>query len=279
MTYRELPPPSSSTEVHQQLVQSLSRGDGSVDVFTQDVFWIAEFANAGWALPWFVDSGMLYYRKDLLDGAGIQVPTTWDQLTSAATTLMSSGKAKFGFLWQGKQAEVLVCDLVEFVGSAGGSILGSDGKAVAINDGAGTKGVQYMYDTMNSLKISPKDLLSWDGEPSRRPFTAGQAAFLRNWSYVYTIAQGPSQSQVVDKVRGVLGVIASWNEFMLALSFTSSAQYQTIPVGIANFTGLYFVPWGDIAAASVVVTVPRVVLVLIFQRRIVSGLTAGAVKE
>jgi multiple sugar transport system substrate-binding protein len=231
VTYRELPPPSSSTEVHQQLVQSLSRGDGSVDVFTQDVIWIAEFANAGWALPldsyvdtsaradyfpgliqactwkgkltalpWFVDSGMLYYRKDLLDGAGIQVPTTWDQLTSAATTLMSSGKAKFGFLWQGKQAEVLVCDLVEFVGSAGGSILGSDGKTVAINDAAGTKGVQYMYDTMNSLKISPKDLLSWDEEPSRRPFTAGQAAFLRNWSYVYTIAQDPSQSQVVDKV-------------------------------------------------------------------------------
>ncbi len=77
----------------------------------------------------------------------------------------------------------------------------------------------------------------------------------------------------------LLGFIASWNEFMLALSFTSSAQHQTIPVGIANFTDLYFVPWGDIAAASVVVTVPLVVLVLIFQRRIVAGLTAGAVKE
>src|SRR6266571_4320106 len=51
VTYRELPPPSSSTEVHQQLVQSLGRGDGSVDVFTQDVIWIAEFAGAGWALP------------------------------------------------------------------------------------------------------------------------------------------------------------------------------------------------------------------------------------
>jgi ABC-type glycerol-3-phosphate transport system permease component len=66
---------------------------------------------------------------------------------------------------------------------------------------------------------------------------------------------------------------------MLALSFTSSPQHQTIPVGIANFTDLYFVPWGDIAAASVVVTVPLVLLVLLFQRRIVAGLTAGAVKE
>jgi multiple sugar transport system substrate-binding protein len=231
VTYRELPPPSSSTEVHQQLVQSLGRGDGSVDVFTQDVIWIAEFANAGWALPldsyvdaaaradyfpgliqactwngkltalpWFVDSGMLYYRTDLLDGAGLKVPTAWDEMTGAATALQNGNKAKFGFLWQGKQAEVLICDLVEFVGSAGGSILGADGKTVSIAEPDAVKGVQFMYDTMNSLRISPKDLLSWDEEPSRRPFTAGQAAFLRNWSYVYTVAQDAGQSQVVGKV-------------------------------------------------------------------------------
>jgi multiple sugar transport system permease protein len=76
----------------------------------------------------------------------------------------------------------------------------------------------------------------------------------------------------------LLGFIASWNEQLLALSLMTSPTRQTIPVGIANFTGLYSVPWGDIAAASVVVTVPLVVLVLIFQRRIVEGVTAGAVK-
>jgi multiple sugar transport system substrate-binding protein len=231
VNYRELPPPSSSTEVHQQLVQSVGRKDGSVDVFTQDIVWIAEFAGAGWALPlddyvdateksayfpgliesctwqgkltalpWFVDSGMLYYRKDLLDAAGTEVPTTWEELQTAAQSLMSSGKVQYGFLWQGKQAEVLVCDLVEFVGSAGGSILGSDGKTVQLADAGATKGVQFMVDTLNGSKISPKDLLSWDEEPSRRPFTAGQAAFLRNWSYVYAIAQDASQSKVVDKV-------------------------------------------------------------------------------
>ena len=76
----------------------------------------------------------------------------------------------------------------------------------------------------------------------------------------------------------LLGFIACWNELLLALSLTTSPSHQTIPVGIANFTGLYSIPWGDIAAASVVVTVPLVVLVLIFQRRIVEGVTAGAVK-
>jgi len=78
---------------------------------------------------------------------------------------------------------------------------------------------------------------------------------------------------------GLLAFIAAWNEFMFALAFTSNIDHQTIPVGIANFTNLYYVPWGDIAAASVVVTIPLVLLVMFFQRHIVEGLTQGAVKE
>jgi len=78
---------------------------------------------------------------------------------------------------------------------------------------------------------------------------------------------------------GLISFIASWNEFMFALAFTSEMRVQTVPVGIANFQTLYYVPWGDLAAASVVVTVPLVVLVLIFQRYIIEGLTQGAVKE
>jgi multiple sugar transport system substrate-binding protein len=127
--YIELPPPSSSTEVHQQLVQQLGSGSGTPDVFTQDVIWIAEFAGAGWAmdlskaisssereeyfpglidactyqgkltaLPWFVDSGMLYYRKDLLKQAGLGVPETWDDLVSAATKVTQQSGTPLGFV-------------------------------------------------------------------------------------------------------------------------------------------------------------------------------------
>ncbi|PKR87587.1 sugar ABC transporter permease [Pleomorphomonas diazotrophica] len=78
---------------------------------------------------------------------------------------------------------------------------------------------------------------------------------------------------------GLLAFIMAWNEFMFALAFTSGVDRQTIPVGIANFTNLYYVPWGDLAAASVVVTLPLVLLVLGFQRWIIQGLTQGAVKE
>lgn len=79
---------------------------------------------------------------------------------------------------------------------------------------------------------------------------------------------------------GLLAFIAAWNEFLFALTFTLTAEQRTVPVAIALISGTsaYELPWGNIMAASVIVTVPLIVLVLIFQRRIVSGLTAGAVK-
>ncbi len=76
----------------------------------------------------------------------------------------------------------------------------------------------------------------------------------------------------------ILVFIYAWNEFFFALLIMTQQKYQTLPVGIALFQGQYTLPWGEIAAASTVATVPLVLLVLLFQRRIVSGLSAGAVK-
>jgi ABC-type glycerol-3-phosphate transport system permease component len=76
----------------------------------------------------------------------------------------------------------------------------------------------------------------------------------------------------------ILTFVYSWNEFLFALSFTLGPERQTVPVAIALFRGQYQVPWGQILAAAVVATAPVAVLVLAFQRRIVQGLTAGAVK-
>lgn len=79
---------------------------------------------------------------------------------------------------------------------------------------------------------------------------------------------------------GLLAFIAAWNEFLFALTFTSSTSTRTVPVAIALLSGgsQHEIPWGAIMAASVIVTVPLVVLVLVFQRKIISGLTAGGVK-
>lgn len=79
---------------------------------------------------------------------------------------------------------------------------------------------------------------------------------------------------------GLLAFIGAWNEFLFALTFTSSESMRTVPVAIALLSGAsqQEIPWGPILAASVIVTVPLIVLVLIFQRKIVAGLTAGGVK-
>ena len=79
---------------------------------------------------------------------------------------------------------------------------------------------------------------------------------------------------------GLLAFIAAWNEFLFALTFTNTYAARTVQPAIASFSGRsqFDEPWGAVMAASVVVTVPLVVLVLVFQRKILAGLTAGAVK-
>jgi trehalose/maltose transport system permease protein len=81
---------------------------------------------------------------------------------------------------------------------------------------------------------------------------------------------------------GLLAFISAWNEFLYALSFTQSPEKRTVTLAISYFnpgtSGGYAIAWGQIMAATIIITIPLVVLTLIFQRRIVAGLTAGAVK-
>lgn len=98
------------------------------------------------------------------------------------------------------------------------------------------------------------------------------------WTIVYRVflpLLGPAMVST-----GLLAFIAAWNEFLFALTFTLTNEQRTVPVAIALISGAsqHELPWGRIMAASVIVTVPVVLLVLVFQRRIVAGLTAGAIK-
>ncbi len=227
----ELPPPSASTEVYQRLVQLLARRNGTPDVFSQDAIWIAGFAAAGWAspldefldadaksqyfagtlnactwnnkltaLPLFMDTGMMYWRTDLLEKHGAQVPQDWAEMVRIGKAAVDAGDSQFGYIWQGKQAEVLICNAVELIASNNGAILADDGRTARIGEPEAVAAIKFLYDTMNSYGVSPKDVLSWDEEPSRQPFTAGKSMFTRNWSYVWPIAQDPAASSIVGKV-------------------------------------------------------------------------------
>ena len=103
------------------------------------------------------------------------------------------------------------------------------------------------------------------------------------------LVDGASRWQILWKVilplaapglatTAILTFVYCWNEFLFALTFTLGPERQTVPVAIALFRGRYQVPWGQILAAAMVATAPVAALVLAFQRRIVQGLTAGAVK-
>ena len=117
------------------------------------------------------------------------------------------------------------------------------------------------------MRDLPKEIEEAAIVDGARPFTIVTKVFLP--------LMGPALA-----TTGLLAFIAAWNEFLFALTFTLSTEMRTVPVAIALISGAsaHELPWGNIMAASVVVTVPLLVLVLIFQRRIVSGLTAGAVK-
>lgn len=98
------------------------------------------------------------------------------------------------------------------------------------------------------------------------------------WAIVFKVFMPMMWPSLVT--TGLLAFISAWNEFLFALTFTLTEESRTVTVAISQISGSVMnqLPWGKIMAASVVVTIPLVVLVLVFQRKIVAGLTAGAVK-
>ena len=227
-SYLELPSAADGVALHKRLV-ALLKSKNAPDVFSLDLVRVAEVAAAGlalplgahfsaadmqaffpgivdgctvgdelMALPWFADSGMLFSRTDILDKIGADVPQTWDDLVSSATKGIG-GDVHYGFLWQGKRSEALVCNLVSVVGSNGGRILDADGTTVKIAEPEAVEAVQFLFNVINGSHISPPSVLTWDEEPCRKRFNAGQAVFLRNWSYTWGLAQ-QADSAIAGKI-------------------------------------------------------------------------------
>jgi len=150
------------------------------------------------AIPFFTDAGLLYYRTDLLEKYGFKnPPNTWSQLQQMAQTIQDgerkAGSADFwGFLWQGASYEGLTCNGLEWLASNGaGTIVEPDGK-ISINNPQ-TKSALAMAKGWVGT-ISPKGVTTYQEEEGRNAFQEGRAAFLRNWPYVYALANGTESS-------------------------------------------------------------------------------------
>lgn len=229
--------PHSSTAFHDLLTQKLKNRSTDVDVFFMDVIWPPEFAAAGWAMPLdelftpeerkkyvegavlantyegkiygvplFVDSGMLYYRRDLLEKYGLRPPETWQDMVTAAGNIVAGerqeGLEMFGFSGQFKQYEGLVCDMMEYILGNGGTILDSDTGEPGIDRAPAVEAVRFVRDEIIG-RAAPLGVLMYQEPESLDLFIQGRAVFHRNWPYAWEVASDPARSKVADKV-GIL---------------------------------------------------------------------------
>jgi len=215
--------PDAADHRHQLYVQWLNARAADPDVLQLDVVWAPEFAAAGWildldrfrpqiddffpatltanrwngalyALPWFVDVGMLYWRTDLMARA----PTDLDELRKIAARGVRERAMPFGFVWQGARYEGLVTVFLEQLGAFGGAIVDSDGRIVVDSDRA-VDALTFMRDSIYVDQVVPASVLTWQEEQARLAFQNGQAVFMRNWPYAYALLQDPEQSRVAGR--------------------------------------------------------------------------------
>lgn len=215
--------PDAADQRHQLYVQWLNAGASDPDILQLDVIWTPEFAAAGWilpldtfapvladffpatiaanrwqgrlyALPWFVDVGMLYWRTDLLSTA----PTSFEELTALASEARNRAGLPFGFVWQGARYEGLVTVFLEHLGGFGGHILDEHGQVVVDADPA-VRALTYMRDAIYKDHIVPQAVLTWQEEQTRFAFQNGQTVFMRNWPYAYALMQNRTESPVAGK--------------------------------------------------------------------------------
>jgi multiple sugar transport system substrate-binding protein len=214
--------PDAADQKHQLYVQWLNAGASDPDIVQLDVIWTPEFAAAGWilplnqfapdtsaffpstiaanqwkdslyALPWFIDVGMLYWRTDLMDEA----PATYADLVRESQRAVRAGHTRYGYVWQGARYEGLVANFVEYLGAHGGMIL--EGGRVVLNSDAGLRALREMLSEIYQEDIVPRAVLTWHEEESRFAFQNGEAAFMRNWPYPVPLLQDSSESKVAGK--------------------------------------------------------------------------------
>lgn len=215
--------PDAADQRHQLYVQWLNARAPDPDVLQLDVIWTAEFAAAGWirpldssgldvddflpaaveaarwrgtvfAAPWFVDLGLLYWRKDLVAAP----PHSLSELREAATRLRDAGATRFGLVWQGARYEGLITVFLEHLGAFGGGILDDQGRVI-VDQPAAIRALTFMCDAIERDGYVPSSVLTWQEEQVRFAFQNGDAAFMRNWPYAWALLQDPARSRVAGR--------------------------------------------------------------------------------
>jgi multiple sugar transport system substrate-binding protein len=220
----------NATDLRENLyTTALLAGDDSFDLVLMDVTWTPKLAAAGWLLPLDeeiardelaallpvavevgrhrgrlyriptrTDVGVLYYRRDWLEGQGVKAPRTFEDLVRAARSLQAP-PGVWGFVWQGSQYEGLVCAYLEVLHGHGGFWVRDDTREVGLDRPEAVAALEFLRSCRRPGGISPPGVTTYKEEESRRLFQDGRAVFLRNWPYAWRLAQAPG-SPLAGKV-------------------------------------------------------------------------------
>ena len=215
--------------LYDKIVASKAAGGAGYDVVLYDVIWPAAFAQNGvlvdvtdrlkdldrskvfdgaWAtvnydgktygMPWILDTKYLFYNTEILQKAGIaEPPKTWDELAKDAKIIKDKGLVQYPIVWSWSQAEAVICDYVTIAAAYQGKFY-EDGKPV-FDKGGSLDALKYMVQTLKD-GISNPNSKEYLEEDVRKVFSAGDAAFALNWTYMYGKTGDPAESKVVGKV-------------------------------------------------------------------------------
>jgi len=260
-----------STNLREDLyTASLLAGDPTFDLVYMDVTWTSKFASAGWLMPLDgfagfepdrflraaveagryrgrpyripirTDVGVLYYRADWLAEAGLEPPRTFGDLMRIAGALQRPPE-RWGFVWQGKQYEGLVCDFLEVLHGHGGFWVDPATLEVGLDRPEAVAALRFLQSCLGPEPISPPGVTTYTEEESRRLFHDGRAVFLRNWPYVWRLAQADD-----SPLRGKVGVMA----MVHAPSGRSAGTLGGWGLGISSFSGAPELAWAFILHAT-----------------------------
>ncbi|MGH7277286.1 MAG: extracellular solute-binding protein, partial [Candidatus Rokuibacteriota bacterium] len=217
------PLPWTADVQHQFFAINLEGGSAGFDVLMLDVIWVPEFARAGWildltdrfaaadraehfpatvqaavfdgrvwAVPWVMNVGLLYYRRDLLAAHDLAPPASYAELARQALLVRQAAPALHGFLWQGRQYEGLVVNVLESFWAAGTDLIGPDG--ALLPDEARARAALAERRGFITSGVSPALVTGAEEELTRREFGAGRAVFLRNWPYAIDLFEAPGSA-------------------------------------------------------------------------------------
>ena len=256
--------PSKTEQYFDQLRTQFQAQDGSLTLIGGDVIWPAQFAANGYiqditdkftesmrskflpgpvksntyegklyGVPWFTDAGLLYYRKDLLEKAGLEPPKTWPELREQANRIKQDEGMQFGFVFQGANYEGGTVNGLEYINSHGGQVLDPNDASKVIIDSPETVAGLETYRSMIESGAAPQAVSTYDEPATEAPFLQnGDAVFARNWPYMYALAGGegfkvkPEQIDIAPLPAGEGGESVSglggWNFFINAYAETEA---------------------------------------------------------